>query len=90
MLIGAYEGSGLRVSSVATEEVVGSGTNEDWGARNDGSDRAIRIWNVSNGKILKKFAGHEGCGYVAVFTPDGTKLVTGGLDALIRIWDLDH
>ena len=37
----------------------------------------------------KVLIGHTDPAYAAVYTPDGTKLVTASFDKTLRIWDLN-
>jgi WD40 repeat protein len=49
-------------------------------------ERAVRLWDVRSGKLLRSFAGHrQGTNSIA-FSPDGSLLATGGSDGLLRLW----
>jgi WD40 repeat protein len=70
-----------------------------------GGDGTARIWDVDSGKELQVLEKHEmmqrvGMGAMrwqllpadvrsAVFSPDGTKVVTASADGTARIWDVD-
>ena len=41
-----------------------------------------------SGADPKVLTGHADPAYAAVYTPDGTKLVTGSFDKTLRLWDL--
>ncbi|MGY8640843.1 MAG: WD40 domain-containing protein [Verrucomicrobiales bacterium] len=50
------------------------------------TDNKIRIWNVSDGKLIKEIAA---AGIVSLdASPTGKLLATGGADSAIRIWDV--
>ncbi len=53
-----------------------------------GSRTAILVWNLqTDERISEQFVGHQEPPYDMIFTPDGQQVVTGCLDASIRIWD---
>ncbi|MDB6072723.1 MAG: hypothetical protein JWO89_363, partial [Verrucomicrobiaceae bacterium] len=45
-------------------------------------------FNVADGKLVRKFAGHTDALYALAISPDGKQLVTGGYDQKIKLWDL--
>ena len=53
-------------------------------------DGAICLWDVKAGRaaIPRRLLGHKDSVHALLFTPDG-KLVSGGWDGTIRIWDVD-
>lgn len=52
------------------------------------SDGKINVFDVHNQKLIKSFMAHpEGASCLDI-TRDGSKLVTGGLDKMVRVWDL--
>jgi len=59
----------------------------------DGHD--ILIWDASSGKKLMMLSGHEsgplseqqGDIWSISYSPDGTRIVSGGLDKTVRVWD---
>lgn len=42
---------------------------------------------IKDRQILRSFTGHEGRSLAARMSPDGKTLVSGGIDAMIRIWN---
>ncbi len=47
----------------------------------------IKRWEVSSGKESGEVESHVGGVYCALYSPDGTYVVTGGGDGLIKTWD---
>jgi WD40 repeat protein/DNA-binding SARP family transcriptional activator len=46
------------------------------------------IWDVESGELLFRLVGHpENAVRTVAFTPDGSRLITGGYDATWRVWD---
>lgn len=52
------------------------------------SDGKINVFDVHNKKLIKSFSAHTDGASCIDITPDGSRLVTGGLDCTVRIWDL--
>jgi len=53
-----------------------------------GNDRLVRLWNASDGTLVRELAGHESHVYNLAFHPSGTQLVSGDLKGVIRQWDV--
>jgi WD40 repeat protein len=49
---------------------------------------AVGVWSVETGQLLEQAEGHAAPVTSAVFSSDGTTLVTGSNDATIRLWQL--
>jgi WD40 repeat protein len=53
-----------------------------------GNDRAVRIWDAANGRLVHELAGHLNHVYSLAFHPDGRSVLSGDLLGSIRQWDL--
>src|SRR4051794_107856 len=53
-----------------------------------GVDSVVRLWNVSNKKLIATLPHPIGVTAIA-FTPDGKSIVSGAYDGMVRIWNLD-
>ena len=62
-----------------------SGGTDPW---TDGSDSAVRVWDVATGKEVRKLEGHKGRVYSVAVSPDGKRLLSGG-DTRPILWDAD-
>jgi WD40 repeat protein/predicted Ser/Thr protein kinase len=51
----------------------------------DGND--INIWDASSGKKLKTLSGHDDTIWSMSYSPDGTRIVSGGNDKTVRVWN---
>ena len=47
----------------------------------------LTIWDVDGESGLQTLQGHIGAVLAAAFSPDGTRIATGGRDYIIRLWD---
>jgi serine/threonine protein kinase len=53
-----------------------------------GSDGIARVWTTADHNEVATCIGHKGRNLAVAFTPDGDRLVTGGEDRSIHVWDL--
>lgn len=53
-----------------------------------GGDRQVPLWDVSTGKVIRKFKGHDASVHAVAHGADGAVVVTGGGDQCVRVWDL--
>jgi WD40 repeat protein len=61
------------------------------GARTKGPPKGpagIKIFDIASGKLLAQCAGHEVNVTSLTFSPDGTRLASGGYDMTARLWDV--
>ena len=50
----------------------------------------IGLLEVPSGKLIKKLKGHIDYLLSLDFSPDGKKIVSGGLDKIVRVWDVER
>lgn len=51
------------------------------------SDQNIKVWNLSTGANLLTLKDRRGV-WSLVYSPDSSKLISGGQDGTIKIWDV--
>ena len=54
-----------------------------------GSDRTVRLWDVSRGLPIRTLEGHAGEVRSAAFSIDGSRLVSASNDGTVRVWDIE-
>jgi WD40 repeat protein len=61
-----------------------------YGVRNwdNGKDWTARLWSVSDGKVVREFAGHTNGAHMLAISPDGKQLATCDSSTQIRLWEL--
>jgi RNA polymerase sigma factor (sigma-70 family) len=49
---------------------------------------AVHLWDVAQGKELRRLPAHQGAINSLAFSPDGATLVTTGAELVVRLWDV--
>jgi len=49
-------------------------------------DSTIKLWRVSDGKLVRTLEGHTGWVLSVSFSPDGRLLASGSFDGTIKLW----
>jgi len=60
----------------------------DGGFADAGADHAVRVWDLTAGKEIGQFKGHQGAITAVAFAPDSRRLITGSSDTTILVWDV--
>ena len=47
----------------------------------------LRLWDAETGKMLEEMRGHTNAAEAIAHSPDGLRIVSGGIDRSIRLWD---
>jgi WD40 repeat protein len=53
-----------------------------------GGETRIRLWDLAEGKLVRKFTAHLNGVTSLDFAPGGKTLASGGLDGRVRLWDV--
>lgn len=59
--------------------------------RNDSqhlTDRSLRLWDLKNGKTIRRFVGHDKDVLSVAFSADNRQIVSGSRDKSIKIWNI--
>ena len=61
------------------------------GKRFAASDSAnvIKLWDLTNDKMIREFTGHEGSVYSVIFNGDGSRLFSGCAKGKLKMWDTE-
>lgn len=54
----------------------------------DNADRTVRVWDLTTGRELKRFASDAGFSALAA-SPDGRAVLAAGRDHVLRLWAVD-
>jgi WD40 repeat protein len=50
-------------------------------------DQTVKIWNVTNGGIVRNFSGNNDFVYAVGVTPDGAIVAAGGEEGIVRVYN---
>ena len=59
-------------------------------SKNRKLDFTARLWNVSDGRCLRVFAGHTKSVVGLAISADGSRIVTGSDDSSAKLWDAEN
>ena len=51
-------------------------------------DGTVRIWDLSNGRLVATLKGHSASVFAVAFSPDGRRLATGSDNGELKLWDV--
>lgn len=51
-------------------------------------DASIQVWDLSSGKSVKEFIGHQEAVIMVDVSKDGSRLISGSADNTAKIWDI--
>jgi hypothetical protein len=52
-------------------------------------DETAKLWDAETGQEIRTFRGHTDWVYSVVFSPDGTRVLTGSWDETAKLWDVE-
>jgi len=52
------------------------------------TDQSTRVWEAGTGKLQHTLLGHGGRVYSVAWSPDSSRLVTGGADGIAKVWEI--
>ncbi|MCP3914408.1 MAG: protein kinase [bacterium] len=52
-------------------------------------DGFLRIWSRGSGRLVRELEAHVGSAFAVCFSPDGSRIATGGNDQTVTIWDMN-
>ena len=95
-LISTFNGHQDRVNSVAFSPVSSSegsaaiGNPQGFGKTlaSASDDKTIKLWNITTGKVISTFSGHQSRISSVAFSPDGKTLATASWDKTIKLWNV--
>ena len=53
-----------------------------------GERDGVALLDVATGAVVRRWTGHRGNVHALAFTPDGRRLISGGADASVLVWDV--
>lgn len=78
-----YSITGVAISGDGRSILSGEGLSGNWGGR------SLRLWDLSNGNLLKEFEGHQRDVTSVALSGDSRFALSGAEDAIVKLWDLN-
>ena len=79
--------AGSKIPSVTLSKVASVTFSPDGMRVLAGSGRDLKLWDVSSGEILRNFEGRAHPINAIAVSPDGSHLVSGENDGVLKVWD---
>lgn len=81
-----HSNGAVSVAFSPDDKILATGDGQ-WYAGAEPREAQVRLWDAESGRLVRRFTGHLRGIHKLVFSPDGRRLTTGGLDARVRVWD---
>ncbi|MFO7618171.1 MAG: Ig-like domain-containing protein [Thermoplasmata archaeon] len=79
--------SDYETGTQSTPSVAANGNSVAVAWKEERSDNTIRVWNSTNGNLVREFSGHQGAVRSAEYSPNGTYIASGSEDHYVKIWN---
>jgi WD40 repeat protein len=82
-LVRGFDTEDIGITALAVDS---SGTLVATGTSANGQPYDVKIWDFASGTRLQRLHGHTQMVMNLAFSPDGSALLSGGFDGLVRLW----
>jgi len=55
----------------------------------ENGNTVMSLWDIAKGKLLRRFSGLKGGMNTLSFSPDGRRVLTGGTEWVMQLWDVE-
>ncbi|MCP3903689.1 MAG: protein kinase [Planctomycetes bacterium] len=63
---------------------------EPWELAVASYDKTVVVWEVPDGRLIRRFHGHDAPVGAVWYTPDGEELITGAQEPVIKFWQMNE